>query len=87
MSPEEAHANMDKMCTLLHHFTMGHMLHWMLGQQHWFGCHPACEQSRIVSPDFGSDGEGKGAEVQEEDSVHGLVVQAMQPPHMEHMCH
>lgn len=33
------------------------------------------------------DGEDKGADVQEEHSVHGLVGEAMQPPHMEHMSH
>ena len=38
-------------------------------------------------PDFAMDGKDEGADVQEEHSIHGLVGEAVQPPHVEHVRH
>lgn len=38
-------------------------------------------------PDLAMDCKDKGSDVQEEHSIHGLIGQAMQPPHMKHMRH
>ncbi len=38
-------------------------------------------------PDLAMDCKDKGSDVQEEHSIHGLIRQAMEPPHMKHMRH
>lgn len=38
-------------------------------------------------PDLAMDCKDKGSDVQEEDSIHGFIRQAMEPPHVKHMRH
>lgn len=45
----------------------------------------AAEQADV--PDLAMDCKDKGSDVQEEHRIHGLIGQAMKPPHMEHMRH
>lgn len=47
----------------------------------------AVQLGTVAVPDFAMDGKDKGADVQEEHGVHGLVGEAVQPPHVEHMRH
>ena len=47
----------------------------------------AVQLETVAIPDLAMDGKDKGADVQEEHGVHGLVGEAVQPPHMKHMRH
>jgi hypothetical protein len=38
-------------------------------------------------PDLAMNCKDKGSDVQEEHSIHGLIGQAVEPPHMKHMRH